>query len=463
MSGASSAAAVLISAACSVVSAGVLVRHLGAAAYGSWSIVVVALGVILAVDFGVSTSVQRAVARLHETGPAHSENAQLAANTLAYRTTAGVIVLAGTAAALTMPFLLEAPPRGLSAAIVLATVAAATSTATASWPAGAAGRGRFVLVASCAGASSLVALLVLLATIRPLGIAGAGAGLAIGAFLERASLWFLDRPNRLRVRRGTTYELHALARDAIPLLVISVGGQLLALSDLVIVSLVSGTEQSGYYRIGVALPTLLGGAMFRAVDVTFPALVRRQIGTRRLSMLCAALSSCLLTGVALRASDVLAIIFGDSPSRSVNILEIFTAVGAINAVVHVVALAAIAEEQHHWLTPLVATEIGLNAGLSVVLAFVLGPVGPAVATLVTLGFSNLVAFPALVAARAPQLSGTHLPALTAGLAGAAGGTLAGVAGSAAATAWARLAVTGAVLLAAMALVLWCGRQGRWAT
>ena len=85
---------------------------------------------------------------------------------------------------------------------------------------------------------------------------------------------------------------------------------------------------------------------------------------------------------------------GRAPDLATSATVAYAAVWVLNVPAHVLVLSAIARDQHHVVGRIVVAESLANVALSLLLAATIGPIGPAIATVVTVGVSNAVVLPA---------------------------------------------------------------------
>jgi O-antigen/teichoic acid export membrane protein len=257
---------------------------------------------------------------------------------------------------------------------------------------------------------------------------------------------------------------------AIPLLVISVYGQVIAATDLVVVGAVATAAAVAFYKIGNLAPSQAVSWLFNGYDTVFPSLAGTQDETgqeaatlflTRVAGYVAGSSFCAM--VLLRA-DVVTVIVGHQSGLAEEVLLVFCGVWLVNIPVHGLMLLLIARGRQGVFIPLVAAEAIANLALTVLFAVVIGPIGPALATLVTIIVTNVIVLPILVRKEIGSMRSWRI----------AGNGLAcgGIGGAVAAAAmlpilvlgvgWARLASGLSVAGAASILVgfLLLGRSGR---
>ncbi len=141
--------------------------------------------------------------------------------------------------------------------------------------------------------------------------------------------------------------------------------------------------------------------IFRGYDASFPALAqerdehRQEAATSVLTRLASITSGVALGGAAWLSADLVQVLSGQGSALGENVLRIFAVVWCINAAAHGLALLLIVRLEQRVFTPLVIGESVLNLLASVLLVRLLGPIGAAWATLITIAVSNLILLPML--------------------------------------------------------------------
>jgi O-antigen/teichoic acid export membrane protein len=100
--------------------------------------------------------------------------------------------------------------------------------------------------------------------------------------------------------------------------------------------------------------------------------------------------------MALLRADVVTVLVGHRSILAEEVLLVFCGVWLVNIPVHGLMLLLIARGRQSVFIPLVAVEAIANLALTVVFAMVIGPIGAALATLVTIVVTNVIVLPVLV-------------------------------------------------------------------
>jgi O-antigen/teichoic acid export membrane protein len=396
----------------SVVIAAVAFRSLGAPGFGVYALVVSVTNLLGTANFGLNAAVVQATSR---DDPAFEEESRKQARRdvevahAAYVVLGGV-ALVGTAVILLVVTHMNVNPhaRGdyLPAMVLLLGAATAATLGTSAFAGIPVGRRRFAvnMVSTLAGSAvNVLVVITMLGTIRAAAL-GAGQLASIVAsrlvnyvWLRREEPWFRIVPPRAR-----RVELRRVAVFALPLLVISVGGQVIATTDLLVVGAVASASAVALYRIGSLAPNQASIVLFTGVDTGFPVLAatpdpaEQERTARFLSRLACFSAGVVYGAMMLFRADVLRILSGHSSALGENVLLVFAGVWLVNVPVHCIALLLIARGRQRAFAPLVAGEVIANVALTVVLAIVIGPLGAAIATLVTIFLSNQLLLPRIL-------------------------------------------------------------------
>ncbi len=393
----------------SVLIAAIAFRRLGAAGFGIYALVVSVTSLLGTANFGLNTAVIQATSR---DDPAFGDESRRDARRdievahVAYLGL-GVLALVGTGVILFFVdhLTVDASARSeyLPLMVVLLGVSTAMALGTSAFAGIPVGRRRFAVntVSTVAGAvANLVVVVALLDTIGA-GALGAGqlasvvvARLINYAWLRREEPWFELAPSRPR-----RSEVKRVAVFALPLLVISVGGQLIATTDLLVVGAVATATAVALYRIGSLAPNQGATVLFTGVDTSLPVLAATPDPSEqeRIARFVSRIA-CLAAGVVFGAmmlfrADVVLILSGRTSTLGEEVLLVFAGVWLVNMPVHCLGLLFIARGRQSAFAPLIAAEVIANIALTITLAIVIGPLGAALATLVTIFLSNQLLLP----------------------------------------------------------------------
>ncbi len=292
-----------------------------------------------------------------------------------------------------------------------------------------------------------------------------------GAAVSRGGLWVLsmrhhgwaacglDRPDRAA--------LNLLLRGSAPLLLVTVGVQLVVVTDtLVLESLVTAAAVTTY-RLASALPTQIASWTFRGYDVVLPRMARTDSLQVRLAGLDAVSRVfCFAAGLALGfcvvASSLLFHALAGRPSNEGALaMVVFAVLWLINVLIHGPVLLLIADGRQALLSRIVGLEVLGNVVLTVALGSLFGLLGVVLASLAAVVVSNVLVLPRALG-REYGFSPLRLlrPGGRASALGCASGSLAGLPFLLVGSEPSERAGTGAAILAGVlatavvAIVLW---------
>jgi O-antigen/teichoic acid export membrane protein len=385
-------------------------RELGASTYGLYALVATVLAVFGTVDFGLRLLVIRATARDSETF-ADDERVRARQDVEAAHSTYGVwglAVLAATGIAIVVlaanhpAFAGPQVPR----LVTLVGLSIALRLGTASFAGILVGRRQFKVPAIGGVAGTCVNIAVVVITIEHLNLVALGAGLLASVlvsqgycvwWVRRHEPWFHCLPRPIRWP-----EIRRVATFAAPLLVISVTGQVISATDLVVVSAVATTAAAGLYRAGSIVPSQVTTLLFTGYDTVYPHLAGtadldgQEYATRFLTRVVAYIAGAIFAILIVLRVDVVIAVIGHPSSLAESVLIVFCCIWLANVPIHGLSLLLIARGRQKVFVWLVGVEAAVNLILSIIFAVVIGPIGAAYATLVTIVASNLMVFPLLV-------------------------------------------------------------------
>lgn len=386
----------------------VVYRIAGDASFGIWATILSFRNVTLWLDGGLAMGVIRDAALVRTDSMASD---RIRAAQLGYRALGLLAIVIGLVASPLPGALL-----GLSGHLadqarlvtILLAVDAGIALATSPMTAIARGWQRFDVLAIGSMAHAVLGALFLFVGASTAGLVGAAAGLAATRAAVSAGyavwLWRSDR-RLLRAIAGFASATRVL-RFATPLWLISFGTILGQSTDVPVVGFFYGSTPAGHFAIGAAVPSVLAGALWVLVDTMYPRLVTASssialLPLRLLILAATLLGTLALTTLALTSVPLLRVWIGNDPPLAVQVMVVYAVIWILNMPVHVLSLAAIARDRHQVLAPIVTAEAVANLVLSVALAASFGPIGPAIATLITLAVSNLVVVPWVLVRRLP--------------------------------------------------------------
>jgi O-antigen/teichoic acid export membrane protein len=188
-------------------------------------------------------------------------------------------------------------------------------------------------------------------------------------------------------------------REAVGIGGLSATSQITALIDVALIAGMIGTSASGVYRLAVLAPTQAIGIFFQGVDVVMPRLAYMKDDAERASLigrvvLCATLIGAGgLTTLALLATQVIQVLAGRRLDGTNILVALLCLTWSLNIPAHVLAIASLATHRQARVARVSVVEAGIKIVLSILLVSRLGIVGAAIASLFTVGISNLVAVP----------------------------------------------------------------------
>jgi O-antigen/teichoic acid export membrane protein len=405
-------------AAAGLITAGLILRELGPADFGVYALIVGASAFVKTLGLSLGLSVVRSAARQHS---GDEDDQAEARRELA--TAHSVYTFVGVVAALLLgafAFLLPALvgyTGGQRAAVVgttlLVGVSLGMSLATSTLSGLATGRRDFRVLAVAAVTSAATSIVAVLALVGRVGLVSLGlaelASVAVNSGLlwrwaRRNASWFSLRPHRVEGSHA-----RRVMWAALPLVLLSVGGQVIATTDLFVLGAFFSPAIVGLYRIGSLLPTQAVSVLYQGYDVVLPSLAGSDdptVQARTVAFMTRV--ACYAGGVGLATMallrDDLVLLFNGRPSSlASSALLVFCGIWLTTLVAHGIGLLLIARgRQHRFVWP-VLFEVVANAVATVVLIHVIGAIGAAVATLVVLGITHVLVLP-FIARR--ELSGS---------------------------------------------------------
>lgn len=378
------------------------VRRIGTAQYGLFALVTSVAALLTVFDYALGLTVQRAGARLdagEDDGNAAAVRAAHGAYALLGAVGAAVTLVACTIAAVAGPDNLPY----LVPTIALLGLSTSLQLGTAALPAVALACRRFSLRSGASVFGVAVKVAVALVALGRFGVAALALAQLAGVVVERLVLarlvgrrvgWFELRPSvpdRPALRSVTVY--------AVPLLLISMSGQLFAVSDLVAVGALVGASAVGVYQVSSLAPVYIAAVLVVGYNVVFPALAGsddttgQEDATAFLTRVFSYVGATGLALVALLRGDVVDILLGSRSDLAEDVLLVLCAVSLANLVVHGLASLLIARGRQGVMARAVVIELPVNIILTVALVVAFGAVGAAVGTLATAVLMDFVILP----------------------------------------------------------------------
>lgn len=386
-------------------------RHLGASTYGLYALAATVLGVFGTVDFGLRMFVIRATAR-DSRSFTDDERHRAQDDVEAAHTTYvvwGLAVLVATGI-LTLLVALSHDPsatgKHVPIMVLLVGFSVALNLGTASFAGIPVGRRQFHVPAIGGLAGTGVEIAVVVTTINYLHLVALGAGFLASVLVSQGyCAWWIKRHEpwfRHLPRRIGWADIRRVASFSAPLLVLSVAGQAISATDLVVVGAVATTAAVGLYRVGSIVPSQATSLLFTGYDTVYPHLAGttdrdgQESATLFLTRVAAFVAGAMFATVIVLRVEVVVVVTGHASALGESVLVVFCCVWLANVPVHGLNLLLIARGRQKVFIWLVGVEASANLVLTIVFAVVIGPIGAAYATLVTIVVSNVILFPHIV-------------------------------------------------------------------
>lgn len=389
-----------------------LLHTLPADQYALWATGLALVGWLTLLDAGLASTIVREAARSLVGDDAARGRVQ-AANSV-YQALGAVALGIGAVAALVLPALIgaEGTPLQIGTLVAMLLVADfALVLGTAAWTGLLRGARRFNLLVLVNIVQVAIAVPLFIVLLPPLGLIGAAAAQLCGRLAARVALGFLVRRSvdwfDLRPRKTTRADFLSLVSFTLPILGTQVATQLGMGTDVFIVGAVWGATSVGMYASGSQLIRYVGQFLFPAVNVMLPAFSSADyveargaptLLTRTLLPV-TAIGVAVFLGIAANAYAVMELWAGEVTDLGAGVLVAHALVFTLIAPAHLMTLMLVARGRHAAVGAVVFAESVVNLCLSVVLVNAIGPIGPAISTLVVIGTNDLVVIPLLASSR----------------------------------------------------------------
>lgn len=387
------------------------IRRTGASGYGTFVLVVGAATLIAPFETGLSMVGRRAAALASATPDAPTVDRErarlLAVRDLFVCLTGGIVLMTVAGVLLVIATVI---PGGKAVAILVALLGLSVALNSASGVEQAIlfGQRRFRTTAAAAVLGTAATCSLLPFAMSQYGVVGLGAATAVGTAIHRGvvftavhveSPWLPLSPRR----RADRSLVRAVAADTAPLVLVGIGGHVVATTDVFVLGATTGAGVVGIYRAASLLPTQIASVLFRGYDTVFPALAAEgndeQERAIRLLTRVFSYGSGLILGVVMMTRHFIVRVLTGSPSAlASDVMWIFCVVWGVNAAAHGLALLLVARGEQRVFAPLVIVEAALNVLLTIVLVRYVGAIGAAWATLLTLCVSNAIVLPLITRA-----------------------------------------------------------------
>lgn len=390
-------------AAYSFVTSTIVFRSTGQADYGVWATIAAFRSALMFLDGGLAFGVTRD-ASLFAAGDGEARS-RLHASYSLYLGAGLVVGLLGALLSWVPGTLLDISSSRPDVAVVTMLIGVETGLALAAAPANATlrGLGRFGLLAAASGSTAIAGTLLLVVLTPGWGLVGAGAavlaGRLVGGLIALAATRLILPLGSLRL--PTARGMRRVSSFALPLWAAAIGSAIGVATDVPIVGALFGADAAGAYGVGAVIPSVVAGLIFVLLDTAYPrlaTLARASIGhiARLLTTAGAFVAAMGLGAVAISGQDLLTVWLGQAPDLAIAATVAYAAVWLLNVPAHVLVLSAVARDQHYVIGRVVVVESIVNLILSLLLAHLIGPVGPAIATVATIGVSNGVVLPVII-------------------------------------------------------------------
>lgn len=402
------ASATVLSGAYAVVAIGIILQTLGPRAYAPWATAAVLLGWLNLLDLGLAQTVVRASARALLGDRLGVRDVHSAIGVYAGLGAGGMAI--GVGMAFVLPSLLHLPATESSAAVrvgILLALDAAIVLSTAAWPGILRGTGGFAQLLSASAVQVATSLPLLITLLPVLGLQGAALAQLGGRVAGRCTMAFLIHRHtpwiRLMPQRPAKTDMYRVAGFSAPIFLMQLASQIGSGTDILIVAAVSGATGAGLYAAGTQLVRYLAYFLFPVVDVVFPRLSALEYSDPglvkpvlvRTLWLVGAMSAAVFGAIAMEARLALEVWSGQAAQLSVIVLGLYAIAYLLITPAHILVIALIARAQHRLVAVVILAEALANLVLSIVLALALGPIGPALSTLVVVALDDLLVLPML--------------------------------------------------------------------
>lgn len=387
-----------------------IVRHLGATAYGVWSLLVALVGYLGLLDFGVRGAVTRYIAQHHAVGDTRSASS-VASGALVLFGCAGAIAIALAAVlAFSSPTLFNIPPELAATASTVLVVGGFTVASTligAVFGGVVTGLERFDVSGG---------IEILITTVRTIGVVVAlenGQGLIALAYVHLATslaygvlAWLAVRrlyPGfRIQFRQPLRQPIKTILSFSAILSAIHVLAMLIYYTDAVVIAMVLPISAVAIFAIAgnlVDYASKVAGALSKQITPRVSALQSLGAGDMgEAVLLTARLATLACTPIAMtffvRGESFISLWmgpeYGPSSGAVLEVLAVLTWLGGARAVANASIIGA---GRHKLIIPALAGEAVVNLGLSIVLAHAIGVVGVAAGTVIPATIVTLVFVP----------------------------------------------------------------------
>jgi len=387
-----------------------IVKHLGATAYGVWSLLVALVGYLGLLDFGVRGAVTRFIAQHHAVGDNKAASGIASGAVVLFGCAGGIAIAVASVVAVYSSTLFNIPPELADTAKTVLVISGFTVASTligAVFGGVLTGLERFDISAG---------IEILITTVRTIGVIVVledGHGLPALAYVHLITslaygvlAWFAVRRLysnfRLDFRQPLRQPIKTILSFSAFLSAIHVLAMLIFYTDAVVIAVVLPISAVAVFAIAgnlVDYASKVAGALSKQITPRVSAL--KSLGSVDVGeavLLTARLATLACTPIAMtffvRGESFISLWmgpeFGPSSGAVLEVLAFITWLGGARAVA---SSAIIGANRHRLLIPALAGEAVINLGLSIVLAHAIGVVGVAVGTVIPATIVTVVFVP----------------------------------------------------------------------
>jgi O-antigen/teichoic acid export membrane protein len=321
---------------------------------------------------------------------------------------------------------------------------------------------RFDVLARLALLGLLIRVVGTIALTSHLRLMAAGVVTLTTALLQLAIIVPLARRRHpefgLRPRRTTRAALRRVIRYTAGLALLNTTSTIISSSDAFVIGGLLGPAAIARYRVGASTPLAAAGVLFGGYGVIFPALAKsadERSQVEAVAFLTRVVSWCagaIYAGIAMLAPELVQCILGHTDLLAEQVLVCFSCGLAIDTCFHGIVLQMFVRGNQQAFVKWSPVELVLNLALTVALIVSFGPVGAALAAVVTYVAMDIALFPLVMRGHWPQPAGRFawrhglLPCIAAGAVTCA---MALVVRALSTGLWTRLSVIAVVIIATM--------------
>ena len=406
------AAALALPGVANVIILAYLLRTFGPAGFAPWATALALLGLLTVLDAGLGATTARNAARAIAGDP--EATALVRAAYVAYAGLAVLVLLLGVAMSPLIARVLDLDGVAASDATVVAVILAvdlAIVVGSTGWLGTLRGARRFDLTFLASAAQVAVGVPATLVLVPQFGLAGAAVaqvlGRAFGRSIAAVAVHRAVPQFPVLVASAPAGSLRRVGIFALPILAMGIAIQLGIGVDPIIVGATAGATAVGLYAAGSGLVRYVGQLLLPVIGVLLPSFTEIAFSQPdsiqplllRCVRLAAGFGTIVFGTLAVSATAVMQLWIGRVDELSVQTLILYSIAFACWTPSQVLILMLIASGRHGFLGLALLVDALLNIALSIWLAVLIGPVGVALSSLVTLAAVHLVVIPAVAVDR----------------------------------------------------------------